>query len=362
MNSSNKTGYRHHCELTLLSDIVVNMLSALSMFGALLNFIGALVCLQIIVKKYEHKANGHIFKFLFIKSIDDFVLFASQTFSFTFYCTECINNHSRANVIWSIYFEHYIESIFEFCSAYMQVLVTLDCLFTIRNICQLTKSKWYPYALIGTFHLYAVIFYIFWPFSFEMVQINGEQFDIETNQFYRTTVSKVFRILSPIQKNLLPLLSMLCLIPLMLKLLNDIYRNKHRLNVRVNQVFVVSGITASTTISKKIKKKFILLIVMVGILDVIGRTPEVVFYSIDSSTEFWVCFNEVSKFIYFFSCLGDIFLYYLLNKKFKNAVKENLKKIGFLRNLFQKQQTAASVTKNSSLKSLELERSSLSNF
>lgn len=132
--------------------------------------------------------------------------------------------------------------------------------------------------------------------------------------------------------------------------------------MRINQVFVVSGITASTTISKKIKKKFILFIVMVGILDVIGRTPEVVFYSMDASTEFWVCFNEVSKFIYFFSCLGDIFLYYFLNKKFKNALKQNVKKIGFLRNLFQKQLTAASVAKNSSLKSLEIERSSLSNF
>ena len=334
-NFLHNDSFGHHCNLTLLSDIVVYMLSGLSMLGALVNFFSALICLQIIVMKYEHRSYGHIYKFLFIKSLDDFILFSSQAFSFTFYCAECINNHSRAHVVWSIYFEHYIESIFEFCSAYMQVLVTLDCLLTIKNICPFSKSKWYPCILIGVFHLYAAIFYLFWVFSFKMVEENGT-YDIDYEPFYHTAVDKGLRILSAIQKNLVPFLIMLCLIPCMLKLLNDIYKIK---------VFVINGSSKSTTINKKIKKKFILLILLVGILDIIGRMPEIIFYVIDSRNGFWVCFNEVSKFFYAFSCLGDTFLYYFFNQKFKNTVKQNVKKIYLLKSLFSIQQNKATISR-----------------
>ncbi len=122
------------CPIKLINLITKRYLAPVTAgLGIAINLFGSLVFYRM-TKKI--KMEGHMFKYLLVKTIDDLLQFVCQIFSPLYYCLflNCdLENASYAGVIWYIWFFYYFDCSLEFASSCMEVMATFDFYCLIKN-------------------------------------------------------------------------------------------------------------------------------------------------------------------------------------------------------------------------------------
>jgi hypothetical protein len=119
------------CFITLNRNFEYYAKNALNISGIVTNFICIIVFYKII--KNEIKVSN-MYNYLLVKSMNDFLLFAINSFQWAYYCT---NNCGLRNFywlqIWYVYFYYFGDDLLLLSSGFLEVIATFDCFLLITK-------------------------------------------------------------------------------------------------------------------------------------------------------------------------------------------------------------------------------------
>ena len=136
----------------------------ISFMGLVCNLFGSVVFMQIM---RNIQLDSNMFKYLFIKSVNDFLQFAFHIFSPLFYGT-VEQKKTLIGLLWYLRLYGYPERTLNFCSSWMEVLATLDLFNLITKKLNFIMSKWFFASTVIIIHLYSVVFHIYILFLFKI--------------------------------------------------------------------------------------------------------------------------------------------------------------------------------------------------
>jgi hypothetical protein len=176
------------------------LLNSLNFAGSFLNFICALIFYKII--KQEQNNQGHLYKYLFIKSISDCLLFVVNMPVLFYFKNGQIIDKSFIMQVWFIFGYYYLYVVFSQISIWLEVFAFIDCLCLVSMKFQWHKSKLCFRIVTISVTLLFVIFYV--PVFFQMKiekKLNGGYYTMKTDL---GNIAKYYNVLHVISRDLLP--------------------------------------------------------------------------------------------------------------------------------------------------------------
>jgi hypothetical protein len=323
------------CPFVVADMIAMNyVVPGMTIFGIILNAFCVLVFTQILLKK---RVEGHMFKYLLVKSLDDFIQFVFQIFSLMYYCDGCENTHSYGMNVWFIWFYYVGESILELASAWMEVLATFDCLLNISNKWSCFKSKFLSNLLIVIIHLIALFSQIYFSFEFNIVP-NGSKSSESSNQTIYFSIKKTpfaysifatyLNYFHTISRDIIPFIILIFLDGLILKTFGKIMTRKK--NLTQNQNNNLNKNNSSNSRIEKAERNNIIMIILTGLNFLIGHYSSILFYiNFPVSPQFWSCFYDFNLVIFYLSYTTTFFFYLSFNKYFRHFFEKNVQLLLF---------------------------------
>jgi hypothetical protein len=166
------------------------LVNTLNVLGSFLNIICILIFYKII--KQEQNNQGHLFKYLFLKSISDFLFCITNIPVIVYYRKEPILDDSFIMQLWYIVGYHYLFAVFTQMSIWFEIFALIDCFCLVSMKFQWHKSKlcFYLTSILST--LIFFVYYIPTNFDFKIVRIgNGgykiDEFNIIFVHYYAAT-------------------------------------------------------------------------------------------------------------------------------------------------------------------------------
>jgi hypothetical protein len=159
MNFSNKTNDLTSIIFGFYTPNIMNIL------GVVFNLWCILIFIEIIKLEQRQRNKGHLYKYLFIKSICD-CLFCLQNIPQMFYFkVDFTISDSYLMQLWFIYCFYYLYPVLSMLSVWFEVFALIDCLCLISDKMKWHKNKIYFYSL--TTLLISLTFlsdipYLFW--------------------------------------------------------------------------------------------------------------------------------------------------------------------------------------------------------
>ena len=301
------------------------VLPVISAIGIVSNLFSTVVFFQII---RNEKLNGKMFKYLFIKAINDMLQFSFQIFSPIYYCVNCDKKSYLANV-WFIGFYYYGKTVVELTSGWLETLATFDCLCFITKKFTIINSKIFFWTSVIFLHVYAGIFYMFWIFSYQIISESSNSFALKFTSFYYTDFVKYLKYLHSIQRDFIVLLLLLILNILILSKVKKTISKKKKLlagnkplssnsfNNQPNNAFMINF--------KKIEKNSELMIILTGVNYFLGHVGSILYYlPFPATPQFWTCFFEIDLIPFYLSYILNNFIYYYFNKIYKKYSHKTL--------------------------------------
>ena len=323
------------CPLKYVYVVGYFVLPVISAFGIVSNLFSSIVFFQII---QNEKINGKMFKYLFIKAINDFLQFSFQIFSPIYYCINCDQNKSYSANVWFIGFYYYGESVVELTSGWLETLATFDCLCFITKRFTIINSKIFFWTSVIFLHVYAVIFYMFWIFSYQITSESSNSFTLILTSFYYSDFVKYIKYLHAIQRDFTVLLLLLILnILILIKVKKTISKKRQLLagNTASGSNSVTNQPSSALMINvKKTEKNSELMIILTGVNYFLGHIGSILYYlPFPATPQFWSCFFEIDLIPFYLSYILNNFIYYYFNKIYKKYSHKTLnvfkKKLSF---------------------------------
>lgn len=356
MNDSDKT-ISYACPLTsLLYVLNYQLVPVLSGLGILTNTYCVIVFARII---YYERPTNHMFKYLLVKAIHDDVQFIIQVFAPLYTCTTCSTFLSYSSQVWYIYFFFYVESVNEFCSAYLEIFATFDCLITIRNKWPFFKRNIYFILVNLILLIYGFSYYIFYIFGFTIAKMSipvpeydstgnitygvKDVFVYEYTSFAYTKLAEGFRVWHSLSRDVITIFIFIFLDVLILITLRQSVKKKLRIlnhtgsGVATNSNQADSSSTKTskkrpiltarqtdrTTHAQQAERNFTMSIVISNLNFFIGHSPifihAIVLYN--NPSEFKNCLAHITLFMFYLSYVTPFFIYFTTNRVFRNYAK-----------------------------------------
>jgi hypothetical protein len=166
------------------------LINALTILGCFLNFICILIFYKII--KQEQNNQGHLYKYLLLKSISDFMICIVNIPLIIYYKQEPELDDSFIMQVWFIGGYFYLYRVFTQLSIWFEIFALIDCFCLVSMKFKWHKSKlcFYLTSILST--LIFFVYYIPTNFDFKIVRIgNGgykvDEFNIIFVHYYAAT-------------------------------------------------------------------------------------------------------------------------------------------------------------------------------
>ena len=303
--------------------IIFYITPIISGIGIFLNLYNALIFYQIL----KESSFGHMFKYLLFKCIDDAIQFIIQVFAPFYYCNNCDNIHSYNVVVWFIWFNWYLGTVFEFGSTSMEILATFDCYITINKHLKCFRSKHLPYILNVIIHVYAFVYHIYIPYISEIVPlklVNGETFYIlSKTRFYKTRIAFTLSIMATFLKDISAFVLLLIFNSLLLITLKRSMKKKMKIMIQNDNKKV-----KNFDFIQKANRNNTILIFFSSINFMMGHILLILInLPIENAGDIYSCAKQISSLLYFLSSFSSFFLYYSFNKQFRKKARININRV-----------------------------------
>jgi hypothetical protein len=163
-NSTQNVTFDEPDFIAIIDQIVTFYLFNIMIYaGAIFNFICIIIFIEIIRQEADNQ--GHLFKYLLIKSICD-LCFCLQNLPRAFYFrSDSSINRNYSMQIWYIYSYYFLYSIFSQLAVWFEVAASFDCLFLISMKFKWHKTKACFLTVVTSLVTFWILFYIpnlFW--------------------------------------------------------------------------------------------------------------------------------------------------------------------------------------------------------
>jgi hypothetical protein len=282
---------------------------------------------------------GQMFKYLFLKSLNDLAQFIFQIFSPLFYCEGCSNKASYSGLVWYIGFFYYAECVVELNSAWLEVFATLDCLVLITKRFKFVNSKKFFYISSIILHVYSVVYYLFWFFSLKIENVvDSAYFIVETTQFHQTNDAKILRYIHTVQRDfcIFAILFLLNL-AIFIQFKANTLRKKKLFNMKNSIPPNGNPLKESDLSNNSKRKKFTLssakkaernnrnMIFLIAVNYFVGHFFTLLYYiPFPASPQFWSCFFDFVLIPFYLSYIINNIFYIIYNKHFYRYTKANI--------------------------------------
>ena len=313
---------------------------AISFMGLVCNLFGSVVFMQIM---RNIRLDSHMFKYLFIKSVNDFLQFGFHIFSPLFY-SSAEQKKTFVGLLWYLRFYGYPERTLNFCSSWMEVLATLDLFNLITKKLSVIMSKWFFASTVTIIHLYSVVFHLYILFLFTIKEhVNDKsgriEYKYEGTDFKDTQFHLVLDLVNTLQRDLLVSIALVVLNCLILAELTSNYNRKRRL-FNVNTEMTGNGSSDNSQLNShrvlqnadNALRRQKLMILSVNLNYFFGHMGWFIYFlSINYFTmseaqkRSWICFSEVGLVLLYISYTNNLFIFYAFNKHFALYTHKNLK-------------------------------------
>jgi hypothetical protein len=333
--SINLTTVRTGCPLAASAITYNYVLPVISALGIVVNLFSSIV---FYLMNKNIKLPGQMFKYFFLKSVNDMLQFVFQIFSPVYYCDGCTEKTTYGGAVWYIAFFYYAECVVELCSSWLEVFATLDCLVIITKKFRFINTKTFCYTASILIHVYALVYYLFWFFSLSIEKdIDSDYFIVKTTEFYTTKLVVIMRYIHTIQRDLIVFILLLLLnILIFIQFKSNTTRKVKLLNVK-NKIqktthvsFSVGDMTTNQTVERnkyrsaeKAERNNRNMIVLVAINYFIGHFGSILYYiPFPASAEFWSCFYDLDLTPFYLSYIIHNVFYFIYNKHFYKYTME----------------------------------------
>jgi hypothetical protein len=188
-----------------LFEIIIEyyLLNILNCLGILFNIICIIIFYKII--KGEQSNQGHLFKYLFMKSISDFLFCLVSVPIIFYYRKDSTINDSYIMQVWFLVCYYYLSSILSQMSIWFEIFALIDCLCLLSMKFQWHKSKLcFKIVSISLIIIFLIIYSVdFFVFKIERKPNGGYQFSKKSFEetkfvhffaFFITTIRDVLPI------------------------------------------------------------------------------------------------------------------------------------------------------------------------
>ena len=321
MNTINLSSIATGCPNIILGSIINTYITpAISVFGLVLNFLSAVVFIQISKK---NKIFINMVKYIFIKSIVDGIIMVITIFSPFYYCPSCEKTRSYASVFWLIYFHIYAEKALQLCSSIMEVMATFECCIQISRKLKFCYPKYISLIKVPLIHVFAFIYCSHHHFDYKILPLNPPSQTIyyrySYTEFYYSDIGYVLRYGETVLMRILTFSLLIILNSFIFLTFKKTAKRKMKLNQRIDQN---NALKHAFDAEKRNQIMIILselnfIVGQFGTFLVNFRTPEL--------EGVFICLYHVFYMIYLMSLILNFFLYYFFNKNFRIQVSKYLK-------------------------------------
>jgi len=277
------------------------------------------ICIYVFFKL---KLKNILFKYMFIESVNNFIYLLFCSFIFTFGCYEiCSMSSHLATRIYQLYIYGYFTSVLALTNGFLEVLISSNRYFTLKNKPLSNKIPVVYQVLI----LFALSSIVYAPnlFDRQIVQSTNVTYSyvLSASQFGLTKASVAFVIIGSVIRGPIILSMLITLNILSIYEFRKVLRRKESLFRKTNkQSYFISQ--TSKRVSFKSETNLSKLVITLCILYIVCNFPNVTSFilrSLGLNTylffSYFVTFSNAVLFVYHGL---NFFVYYKFNKKFKN--------------------------------------------
>jgi hypothetical protein len=334
--------------------LTATLTSMIDIPGFLLNGFSVLCILKILRKQSE--STGNMFKYLFVKSISEFLLFAIDILYLVYDCKSCGMANSLAGEIWNLYFATYTEICLMYVSSLMEVIMTLDCYLSITKRWKfLLKEKMF-YVIISSAIAFSVLYHTYYIFgrivaevdisrSMNETSVNGTtaffvEYKIAKTSFGKSRVFKFLSSFRTILRDIALLIVTIVLNTLILIEMRSVTLAKRRLILNSStpshatdesDTSVVKAPPQSHLVSTAVQaeRKRCIMVLVTGLVYGFGHVGQAVvnlqgnFFTHGSTV--WLCLQFLATHLLKTSYAISFFSYYFFNNQFKKYANQYIR-------------------------------------
>ena len=290
--------------------------------GVILNISCVLVFYAILFSKknkmnHQNENSNDIFKILFIKSLNDSLLFIINIFSPLYYCVSCDSKNSLVMQVWNIVLNEYLARVTQLFSLILEILATFDLLLSIngslKNKFKFFKYKYFNEVIMILTLIFSVgyYFYIFFDFKIVSYTSNGTLiYKTESTDFSITSLKADLVIINAILRDLIAMIILCIFNLLIIQSIQKIIKNKKNILRNIVNDSVMKLVRS--------KRRTVKMIMISNTINILFHAPICIqnlqlYYALHVT-----CYREISRTILRVSYMIGFFIYIFFNKIFRN--------------------------------------------
>jgi hypothetical protein len=178
------------------------LLNTLNILGFFLNIFCVVILYKIV--KREQNNQGHLFKYLFIKSISDCLFCLVNIPNIFYYTKDLVKSESFIMQVWYIVGYFYCYALFSEISIWFEIYALIDCLCLVSMKFQWHKNKLCFKIVALTLITFFTIFYVPLFIKMEIVKKLNGNYEIRNTEFGKSVNMEYYLIVHSILRDVLP--------------------------------------------------------------------------------------------------------------------------------------------------------------
>jgi hypothetical protein len=347
MNNSRESASRN-CSKDSIKEFLFNYLEpSLNVFGIIANGFCVIVFFKILTRRQSLQgivSGGNIFKYLFLKSIMDFLNFVSNFFETFYDCHNCESSKSFVAKLWFIWIYNYFQYIVQTSSSVFEIAATFDCYITIIKKFTFFQTNLFFYSFSSLVVIVCTLVYIIFPFNFTIKKVSNHTYEYDYSKFGKTSLSNSLYMADSFIRDGFFLVVLIFLNALILSLL--IKTTKRRRDLVRNNM----NNSSLLTIAQKAERKRMIMITLTGLNYMIGHSLFFVYNILPNKDErdMGYCLFRYLYFFYIVSYANSIIFYYFFNSIFKRYLIGLIPFIQFFNNNSNRRNRVENISANHS--------------
>lgn len=252
-NNESNSSLDESQKYSLIYEILAfHLVYILNFSGLILNFICILVFIKIV--REEQTNQGHLFKYLLVKSIFDCLFFLQNIPHTIYYKRDFSVSDSYIMQLWFKYCFNYLYSIFSLLSVWFEIFATIDCLLLITRKFQWHKTKLFFVLVTISSTLITIIYYIPFLFWYTIQKNENGGYYPKINKFRYKKIMNIINISHSIFRDISPIIISLILNVIILYHIHKTTLRRRKMETKHNQSKPKNDI-ASTNRNNNIVRK-----------------------------------------------------------------------------------------------------------
>ena len=300
-----------------------NIIKFTGSIGCLLNLLSIVVFLH---PKIKGKINGHMYKYLTIKSVADFYFCFKNSMAPIFRCeAKCVYSTFYVSKLLSLGFYYYLGHICEFMSMFFQLAANFDRYFIILRRYKFYSSKIFFYGLLTGSILFSFTFYSYTLHEQTISLVESKNstsyYIIRYNRLHWSLLGKSLRTFNIIIRDgILVVLLLLIDIFTLIKLKKSM--ELKRLLLGQNEILLlVNSNVRSLLKADKSEKNITIMVLVDGILHVIVHSLLFFYHTHWDYIYLNDCYKLSMKLLLDMTKTSGFFIYIIFNKQFRMCFK-----------------------------------------